>query len=159
RLRLVEAEAEDVERHPWVRGRDREHDRRAVTRVLRELPSLLGIEACGHEDRAAARVEVEHLRRVGREQETVIDSPLAHCVAAALQDREVERVDLRLLQYFDAVRPMARVGHQRGLLERRRRDLTLEPLQGPAAAALDLGRNARQRDDRADLFALTGELE
>ena len=41
----------------------------------------------------------------------------------------------------------------------RRRHLALEPLQGPVAAALHGGRHARQRDDRADLLALAGELE
>ena len=38
-------------------------------------------------------------------------------------------------------------------------DLTLESLQRPVAAPLDLRRNAGQRHDRADFFALAGELE
>ena len=37
----------------------------------------LGVEAGGHEDRAALGVEVEHLGCVGRQEEPVVDGPLA----------------------------------------------------------------------------------
>ena len=42
---------------------------------LAELGGAGGVEAGGHEDLAAAAVEVEHLGRVGREQEAVVARP------------------------------------------------------------------------------------
>ena len=42
-----------------------------------------GVELGGEEHRAALGVEVEHLGRVGREEEAVVDRPLADGVAAA----------------------------------------------------------------------------
>ena len=55
----------------------------------------LRVELRGHEHRAPLGVEVEDLGRVGREEEPVLDGPLPHLVATALQDGDVERVDLR----------------------------------------------------------------
>ena len=52
-----------------------------------ELGGAGGVEAGGHEDLAAAAVEVEHLGRVGREQEAVVGGPAADLVAAALAAR------------------------------------------------------------------------
>ena len=127
-------------------------------------PSVLRarrVEARGHEDRAAAAVEVEHRRRVGRQQEPVVDGPLADLGAAALQDGDVERVDLRLDRITCRARspPPAWPRRRRTSASLGRRDLALEPLQRPAAAALDLRRDAGQRHDRSDLLALPAELE
>ena len=60
---------------------------------------------------------------------------------------------------------LGRRGHRRALAVAsncrtlRRRDLAFEALQRPVAAALHLRRHAGQRHDRADLLALTAELE
>ena len=103
-LALLEAEAEDPQRHPRLVGRDGEHDRRAVAGGLAELGGAGGVEAGGHEDLAAAAVEVEHLGRVGREEEAVVARPLADLVAAALQHGDVEGVDLRLEEHLGVLR-------------------------------------------------------
>ena len=95
-LLSVKPEPEDAHRHPWVVGRDRGHDRRAVADALAEVAGALGVELGGHEHGAARGVEVEYLGRVGREEEAVLQRPLADLVAAAGEDRDVERVDLRL---------------------------------------------------------------
>ena len=71
-------------------------DRRAVADRLAARRGGIGVEAGGQEDRAALGVEVEHLGRVGRQPEAVRLGPRADVVAAALEDRDVERVDPRL---------------------------------------------------------------
>ena len=126
---------------------------------LAELLRARRVEAGGHEDRAAARVEVEHLGRVGREQEAVVDRPLADRVAAALQDGDVERVDLRLEEHLARVARLAargRVGERLapgGATSRSSRC----SVQSPPRSTF--GGHAGQRHDRADLLALPGELE
>ena len=82
--RRLEAEGEDPQRHPGS----------SVGMVsLIGVPSpgcwpsaarRAGVETGGHEDRAALRVVVEHLGRIGGEQEPVIDGPPADLGAAAL---------------------------------------------------------------------------
>ena len=93
---LVQTETEDAHRDPRVVGRDRRHDRRAVTGALTELERPLGVELGGHEHRAAVGVEVEDLGCVRREQEAVLERPLPDLVTAALEHGDVEGVDLRL---------------------------------------------------------------
>ena len=110
-----------------------------------------GVEPGGHEDRAALGVEVEHLGRVGGEEEAVLDGPRPHLVAAALEDGDVEGVDLRLEDHLGARRrvvgaaPAARSPSSSG-----RRDLLGQALQGPVAAALHRrsGRRAAGRSSR-----------
>ena len=126
-LGRVEAEGEDPQRHPRLVGRDGEHDRRAVTRLLAELGGARGVEAGGHEDLRAVRVEVEHLGRVGREEEPVVDRPLTDRVTATAQDGDVERVDLRLLHHLGASPARS--------TRRRRRTRPAGPAARPRAAA------------------------
>ncbi len=102
-LGRVEPESEDPQRHPRFVGRDGQHDRRAVAGLLAEGRGARRVEARGHEDLRTLRVEVEHLRRVGREQEAVVDRPATDRVTAAAEDRDVERVDLHLLEHFGVV--------------------------------------------------------
>ena len=139
---LALAQPEDAQRHPGLARRDREHDRRAVALVLSEGSRTRRVEPGGHEDGTTARVEVEHLGRVGRQQETVVDGPLADRLPAAAQDGDVEGVDLGLEDH------LRRGGGLRDPVERQRlRDgrlhLALESLQGPVAAAFHLGGDAR----------------
>ena len=108
----------------------------------------------------ALGVEVEDLGRVGREAEAVVLGPQPDLVAAAAEDRDVERVDGRLEQDL-------------GLGRRRRRQpsreekrplrhgigLADESLERPVAAALDLARDVGQGRDRAEGSAAAGELE
>ena len=88
----------------------------------------------------------------------MVERPLADRVAAALEHRDVERVDLRLEQHL-GVAVAGRGPATSAAPPRRRRHLAREPLQRPVAAALHRRRHAGQRDDRADLLALAGELE
>ena len=60
------------------------------------------VEPGGHEDGAALGVEVEDLGGVRGEEEPVVDGPLPDLVAAALEHRDVERVDLRLVEDLGA---------------------------------------------------------
>ena len=69
---------------------------------LAELGRPAGVELRGHEDGAALGVEVEDLGRVRGEEEAVLDGPLPHLVAAALEDGDVEGVDLGLEDDVDA---------------------------------------------------------
>jgi hypothetical protein len=158
-LAAIEAEAEDAQRHPRLVDRHRHHDRGRVARALAELARAVRVEARRHEDRGSASVEVEHLGGVGRQQEPVLDRPLADRVAATPQHGDVERVDLG----FEENLGVARAQRCAGRLERSvvvgHRDLLLQALQGPVAAALDLGGDGGQRHDRPDLLALAGELE
>ena len=87
----------------------------------------------------------------------MVERPAADRVAATTQDRDVESIDLRREQHLRFVGGSPRRG--RGRLEDWRCDLAGEALQRPVAAAFDLRRHARQRDDRADLFTDAGELE
>ena len=79
RLAAGLAEGEDPERDPRVGGRDRDVDRRAVADLLAAGLRRIGVEGGGEEDRAALRVEVEDLGRVGREPEAVGLGPLRRC--------------------------------------------------------------------------------
>ena len=145
------AEAEDAQGHPRVRCRDREVDRRAVADRRATGRGGGAVEAGGHEDGAALGVEVEHLRRVGRQQEAVGTRPVADRPAAALEHRDVERVDLGVEQL---TRRCGRLGglnaSETGVLHDRVH-LAHQALQGPVAAPLDVGRHAGQRHDRAPL--------
>ena len=102
---LAAPERQDAQRHPWVRGGDDHVDRRALALLDALVVRAADVELDGHEDRAALGVERQHLRRVGREEEAVIARPRAHVDRAALQHRDVERVDLRLEQHDRARRP------------------------------------------------------
>ena len=90
------AEGEDPERNPRIVGRDRDVDRRAVAHLLAARLGRVRVEGGGEEDRAALGVEVEDLGRVGREAEAVVRGPGADVSRAALQDGDVEGVDLDL---------------------------------------------------------------
>src|SRR4029077_3504361 len=92
----VLTETEDAERHPWVRGRDRDVDRRAIADLLPASLRRVRVEDCREEDRAAVRIEVEDLRRGRGKTEAVLGGPLAHLGAAAFQHGDVERVDTNL---------------------------------------------------------------
>jgi hypothetical protein len=104
------------------------------------------------------RVEVEHVGRVGCEQESVVDRPLADRVAATAQDGDVERVDLGLLEHL-GVRDCTGSSLRERSPRDRGSDLLFEALQRPVAAALDLRRDPGQRHDRADRLAGPAELE
>ena len=71
-------------------------DRRAVAGALTALHGRRGVEARGHEDLAAARIEVEDRRRIRRKVEAVLLGPGADGERAALEHGDVERVDLGL---------------------------------------------------------------
>ena len=153
------AEAEDAQRDPRTVGGDGHVDRRAVAGGLAEFPSGCRVEAGGHEDRASGGVEVEDLGGVGREQEAVLLGPAADLVASALEDRDLEGVDLRLEDDLGAAVARGAGGAQREGFAGGRRDLTLEALQRPVPAPLDAGGDAGERGDRADLFTLAREFE
>ena len=88
----------------------------------------------------------------------MIGRPCADIVSAAAQHGDVESVDADLEDYLGAG------GLRRSSILRKgsevwRIGLAHEALEGPVAAALDGGRHARQRNDRAELAAATSELE
>jgi hypothetical protein len=70
-------------------------DRRPVADVLAARRGGVRVERGREEDRAAVRVEVEDLGRIRRQAEAVRGGPLADGRAAAPEDGDVERVDLR----------------------------------------------------------------
>ena len=158
-LAAVEAEAEDPQRHPGGIGRDREHDRRAVAGGLAELGGAGGVEAGGHEDLAAVAVEVEHLGGIRREEEAVVAGPAADLVAAALEHRDVEGVDLLLEDHLGAIGVERRSGGLERALGGGRGDLLGQALERPVAAAHHVGGDVGERDDRADRLAVARELE
>ena len=90
------AQAEDPDRDPRVRRRDRDVDRRAVADRLAAGGRGIGVEARGQEDRAPLGIEVEDLGGVGREAEAMGLGPRPDVVAAALEDGDVQGVDPRL---------------------------------------------------------------
>src|SRR5204862_4077383 len=119
----------------------------------------IAVERGREEDRAALGVEVEDLGRVGRQAEPVRGCPLAHGRAAALEDRDVERVDLRLEEDLDRI---TRRGAERGRSRDQAFDrlgLADEPLEGPGAALLDVRGNSGERGERPELPAAPRELE
>ena len=120
------------------------------------LHALVGgafrVEPGRQEDRAALGVELEHLRRVGGQEEPVLGRPGAHGFRPALEDRDVERVDLGLEEHPRlAGRRTVGAG---GELGHGRLDLELQALQRPVAALHDLRGDAGQGHDRADLLPL-----
>ena len=120
------AERQDPQRDPRVVGRDRDVDGRPVTDLLAAGRGRVGVEGGGEEDRAARRVEVEDLGRVGREAEAVVRGPLADRRRATAQDGDVEGVDLDLHQLLGraggaAARGPAANGAAPGFVSRRRR--------------------------------------
>ena len=114
-----------------------------------------GVEAGGHEDRAAGGVEVEHLGGVDRQPEAVLAGPVADGPAAAAEHGDVEGVDPGREQLLGR---LAAVGGERGRPQRLRLRLGLadQPLQGPLAALADVGRDPGQGHDRAELGAAAG---
>ena len=157
-LGRVEPEGEDAQRHPRLVRGNRQHDRCAVAARLSELLRTGRVEPRRHEDRAARRVEIEHLGRVGSQEVAVLERPPADFVAASPKDRDVEGVDLRLEQHLRFSRRVVRGGREQAL-GRGRRYLERESLECPVTAALDRGRDVGQRHDRADLGPLSDELE
>ena len=140
----VLAEREDAQRHPRVRGGDRHVDRRAVADPLAARLRGVGVEHGREEDRTARGVEVEGLRRVGREPEAVLGRPLADGRAAAPEDGDVQGVDLDLLEDLGGPLRTGRTAHR---VEPRPRWVRLadETLERPIAPALDRGRDAGER--------------
>ena len=117
-----------------------------------------GVELGGHEVGRAAGVELERVGRVVGEREALLGGPVGDRPAAALQDRDVERVDADLLEDLRRRRPSGAAALRRRL-GHRGRDLLLEALQRPVPAALDLGRLGGQRDDRPERLLVARELE
>ena len=132
-------------------------DRRAVADGLPAGRGRVRIERGGHEDRAPVGIEIEDLRRVGRQPEAVILGPQADLVAAAAQDRDVERVD-RLQDHLGFTGRLAPGGGIREEGHRRRIGLLHETLERPVTAAHHVGRDAGQQGDRSE-GAASGELE
>src|SRR5439155_10824125 len=94
----------------------------------------------------------------GRELEAVLAGPIADRRSGTLEDGDIEGVDAFLLD--DGGRGgdgRAVSGPELG--GRRRVRLAVEPLQRPVAAPLDVRRDSRQRDDRAELGAPALEAE
>ena len=84
----------------------------------------------------------------------------ADLVAAALEHGDVEGVDLRLEDHLGVAAPAsASPVARKAPSSARRRHLLGEALERPVAAADHLGGDVGERDDRADLLALAGELE
>ena len=102
------------------------------------------VEAGGHEDGAALGVELEHLGRVGREEEAVLDGPLAHVVGPAAST-VMSRASILVSRSTSARARRRRVGGEWSpeALSVGRRDFEGQPLQRPVAAALDRGRARR----------------
>ena len=89
----------------------------------------------------------------------MLGRPLADGCTATAKHGDVESVDLRFEEDFDA-------GSRRGLRARGLRDsqeawlgLAHEPLERPVAASLDVRRHARERHEAAELAAASRELE
>src|SRR5437867_5659616 len=154
----VLAGGEDAKRDPGVRGRDRDMDRRAVTDLLALGLCRVRVEDRRHEDRAARRVEVEDLGGIRWETEAVLGGPASDRLAAAAEDRDVERVDLHLHQDH---RVRCRRRERDGAADRELRDLRLadEALERPVAALFHGGGNTWQGNERAELPASALELE
>ena len=112
-------------------------DRRAVADRLAALRRRVGIEDRGEEDQAAARVELEDLRRVRRQAEAVVAGPLPDLGCAALEDGHVEGVDADLHQHLGARRRGAQ-GEEIEIGSLRRVRFADESLEGPVAALLDV---------------------
>jgi hypothetical protein len=106
------ARPQDPERHPRVVRRHGDVDGGAVTDLLTLRLRGVGVEDRGHEDRAACGVEVEDLGSVRGETEAVLRGPASDGLAAALEDGDVERVDLDLHQHL-RVLARARSGRRR----------------------------------------------
>jgi len=150
--------AEDAERHPRVVGRDLDVDGDAVAAAEALLHGRRRVELRGHEVRRTLRVEVEDLGHVTREVEPLLVRPLRHGLAAAAEDRHVERVDTHLLEHLDRAVPR-QGGGEASTLQDDGVHLALESLQRPVAGAFDLRRLAGERDDRAEGLRCAGELE
>ena len=82
---------------------------------------------------------------------------MADLVAAAAQDGDVERVDAGLEQHLGAGRAGAAGEVECGLGRGIR--LADEALEGPVAAANDIGRDAGERGDAAERAATARECE
>jgi hypothetical protein len=90
----------------------------------------------------------------------VVLGPQPDLVAAAAQDRDVERVDGRLEQHISLAGGEASRVRGGGLeQEVGRIGFENQALEGPVAAALDLRRDVGQGRDRAEGTAAAGELE
>ena len=154
-----QTQPQDAQRDPRIIGGDRRHDRRRVARALAQLGGATGVELGGHEHRAALGIEIEHFGCVRGQQEPVLQRPPANLVTAALQHRDVQRIDLRFQDHLHgAVRCIiaAALGEH---IRRRWRHLLSESLQRPVAAPLHLRRHVGQRDDGTHRLTLPGKLE
>ena len=89
----------------------------------------------------------------------MLGRPLPDLGAAALQDGDVERVDARGEDDLCRGGNCGLCGAEGEAVESRGSGFADQPLEGPVAAALDLVRNAGQRDERAELAAAARELE
>ena len=102
-------------------------------------------------------VEVEHLRRVWREQETVLARPTPD-PRRRLRRTVMSSASILVSSRTSASRrPRASLSGQARCLERR--NLVGESLQGPVAARARPVGTSGQRDDGAHLLAFAGELE
>ncbi len=121
----------------------------------RALPLLdaLGVRAAdveldGHEDRAARGVERQHFGRVGggrsRDRAHVPTS-----TAPPFEDRDVERVDLRLEEHHRTARP--RCPPRRARPEPAATVSRINRCSVQSPPLIDLRRDAGERHDRADL--------
>ncbi len=100
-------ERQDAERHPRVRGRDLDVDRGALPSTDALLLRALVVEPGRQEDGTPGGVEVEHLRRIGWQEVAVVPRPSTDRIAATLEHRDVERIDLGREEHL-------RRGRQRG---------------------------------------------
>src|SRR5207237_4147497 len=143
--------------HARVGGRDWDVARRPIADGLAARPSRVSVEDRGEEDGRPAGVEVEDLGSVRGQPESMILGPGPDLIAATLEDRDVQGVDADLQDHLGVTRGGR--GTERESLWSRRISFPDEALQGPVAAALDLGGDAWQRDDGAELPAAARELE
>ena len=151
---------EDAQRHPRVVGRDREVHGRAVADLpgrarpppRRRTPPRGRSGCAGRRSRAPpARRARAGSRAPAPRPRRPAPPPLSTVMSSASMRTSCST--------SRAVRVGAPRSARAPQAPRRRRRLLLQALQRPGAAALDLRRHARQRDQRAELAAAAQELE
>jgi hypothetical protein len=109
---LVLTGREHFEWNPRVRNVHRDQDRGAVPEQQSLLPGPARVVLRRHEDRAAFGVLQHVVVRLGVDGEAVVGGPIQDGLAAATQDRDVERLDLDLLQHLGRAGGLGATGRE-----------------------------------------------
>ena len=138
---------EDLQRDPEPRRVHGDQQWHAVACLLMPLQRERRVVFRGHEDGAGRRVAEQVGLDLRRNQEPVVRAPVDDRLATALEDGDVERLDLHLLDDDAAARSARRVRRRGELQHGRRREFPLQSLQRPGARLGDRRRDRGKRHD------------